>query len=77
MVRQQWDHQEQYYSLLVSIPNAAALLDVSPATLYRWISDGQFGYIMLPSNVMKISLQQISDVTHYPLDYLIQQVKSM
>jgi predicted site-specific integrase-resolvase len=63
--------------LLVSVPTAAALLDVSPATLYRWIAEEQFRYILLPSNVMKISLQQISDITGYPVDYLVQVVRSM
>jgi predicted site-specific integrase-resolvase len=64
-------------ALLVSVPIAAALLDVSPATLYRWIADGEFRFITLPSNVMKISLQQISDITGYPVDYLVQVVRSM
>lgn len=63
--------------LLVDVPTAAALLDVSPSTLYRWISQGDFPYITLPSGVMKISLQQISDITGFPVDYLIQVVRSM
>ena len=63
--------------LLVDVPTAAALLDVSPSTLYRWIAQGDFSYISLPSGVMKISLQQISDITGFPMDYLIQIVKQI
>lgn len=63
--------------VLVDVPTAAALLDVSSSTLYRWISDGKFRYITLPSGVMKISLQYISDITGFPVDYLMQVVRSM
>ncbi len=63
--------------LLVGIPTAAALLDVSAATLYRWIDDGNFNYISLPSGVMKISIEEISRITGYSVDYLVQIVRSM
>jgi predicted site-specific integrase-resolvase len=63
--------------LLVGVPTAAALLDVSPATLYRWIADGQFRCIKLPSGVMKISLEHISTLTGYSVEYLVQVVRSM
>ena len=62
--------------LLVDVPTAAALLDISPSTLYRWISQDDFPYVSLPSGVMKISLQQISNITGFPVDYLIQVVRS-
>jgi predicted site-specific integrase-resolvase len=63
--------------LLISIPTAAALLDVSAATLYRWISEGQFKYIELPSGVMKISLEHIAAITGYSIEYLVQVVRGM
>ncbi len=63
--------------LLVSIPIAATLLDVSPATIYRWISEGEFKYIELPSGVMKISLEYIAALTGYSMEYLVQVVRSM
>jgi len=63
--------------LLVSIPTAAALLDVSAATLYRWISEGQFKFIELPSGVMKISLEHIATLTGYSIEYLVQVVRGM
>ena len=63
--------------VVVDVPTAAALLDVSSSTLYRWISEGKFPYITLPSGVMKISLQYISDITGFSVDYLIKIVKSI
>jgi len=63
--------------LLVSVPTAAALLDVGTATLYRWIAEGEFKYIELPSGVMKISLEEISRITGYSIEYLVQVVRSM
>jgi predicted site-specific integrase-resolvase len=62
---------------LVSIPTAAALLDVSAATLYRWIQDGQFEYITLPSGIMKVSLEYVAALTGYLVDYLVQVVRAM
>ena len=61
--------------VVVDIPTAAALLDVSPATLYRWISEGKFEYITLPSGVMKISLLYISEITGLALECLMNVVR--
>ena len=63
--------------LVIDVPTAAALLDVSSSTLYRWMAEGKFPYITLPSGVMKISLQHISDVIGFTVDYLMQVVRSM
>lgn len=63
--------------VIVDIPTAAALLDVSPSTLYRWISNREFPYITLPSRVMRISLDYISTITGFSVDYLIKVVRSM
>lgn len=62
---------------MVDIPTAAALLDVSTSTLYRWISDGRIRYAILPSGVMRITLQDISVMTGVSLDYLMNVVRSM
>ena len=63
--------------VVVDIPTAAALLDVSTSTLYRWISDNRFPCINLPSGVMRISLEHISALTGFPVEYLMQVVRSM
>ena len=63
--------------ILVSIPIAAALLDVSAPTLYRWISQGEFHTVDLPSGVMKISLEHISKLTGYSMEYLVEVVRAM
>ena len=77
MARRPKIHNPNRTVLLVGIPVAAELLDVSPGTLYRWIADGQFQYIELPSGVMKVSLEHIATLTGYSVEYLIQVVRSM
>lgn len=57
--------------VVVDIPTAASLLDVSTATLYRWISQGQVGYIRLPSEVRRVPLREISRITGLPVEHLI------
>jgi len=57
--------------VVVDIPTAASLLDVSTATLYRWISQGQVGYIRLPSSVRRVPLREISRITELPVEHLI------
>lgn len=57
--------------VVVDIPTAASLLDVSTATLYRWISQGQVGYIRLPSGVRRVPLQEISMITGLSVEHLI------
>ena len=57
--------------IVVDIPTAASLLDVSTATLYRWISQGQVGYIRLPSGVRRVPLREISKITELPVEHLI------
>lgn len=63
--------------VVVDVPTAAALLDVSSSTLYRWIAQKEVPYITLPSGVMRISLNYISAITGFSVDYLIQIVRSM
>ncbi len=57
--------------VVIDIPTAASLLDVSAATLYRWISQGQVGFIQLPSGVRRIPLREISRITGLPVEHLI------
>ena len=57
--------------VVVDIPTAASLLDVSAATLYRWISQGHVGYIRLPSGVRRVPLQEISRITGLTVEHLI------
>lgn len=63
--------------VVVDVPTAAALLDVSAATLYRWIKYDDFPYLTLPSGVMRISLQTISDITGFSVDYLIRLIQDI
>ena len=63
--------------VVVDIPTAAALLDVSTSTLYRWISENRFPCITLPSGVMRISLEYISTLTGYSVEDLMGIVRSM
>jgi len=63
--------------VVVDIPTAASLLDVSAATLYRWISQGQVGYIRLPSGVRRVPLQEISRITALPVEHLIDVLRYM
>lgn len=63
--------------VVVDVPTAASLLDVSTATLYRWISQGQVGYIRLPSGVRRVPLQEISRITELPIEHLIDVLRYM
>ena len=63
--------------VVVDIPTAASLLDVSAATLYRWISQGQVGFIRLPSGVRRIPLREISRITELPVEHLIDVLRYM
>jgi len=61
--------------VVVDIPTAASLLDVSTATLYRWISQGHVGYIRLPSGVRRVPLREIGRITELPVEHLIQVLR--
>jgi excisionase family DNA binding protein len=63
--------------VVVDIPTAASLLDVSTATLYRWISQGHVGFIRLPSGVRRIPLREISKITELPVEHLIDVLRYM
>ena len=63
--------------VLVDIPTAASLLHVSTATLYRWISKGQVGYIRLPSGLRRVPLQELSRITGLPVENFIDVLRYM
>jgi len=63
--------------VVVDISTTAALLDVSTSTLYRWISEDRFPCLTLLSGVMRVSLEHISALTGFPVEYLMQVVRSM
>jgi len=63
--------------VVVDIPTAASLLDVSAATFYRWISEGKVGYIPLPSGVKRVPLQELSRITGLTVEHLIDVLRYM
>ncbi len=76
MARQRKVRNPQRLVAVVDVPTAADLLDVSPSTVYRWLADGDIGFITLPSGIRRIPLPEIARITGMPVEVIVQILQS-